>query len=158
MYWRPDFIRDTDADTDGVKYIDIPADREYKLISLAATYERDSDITYTAALSPTIDIVTSSGAHGSSNETVLARYRSIATMTADTIANVAFFQGEIPAGDTNADVLINTNYLYIPIPEGLILSTSMRIKVYTTPSTGGQFAVFDLNAHVGVRGKGGYKA
>ena len=159
MNWRPIFYRSTGADTDGIGYIDVPNDREYKIISLKATFERSTDITYTAAMAPVLDIVTSTTAHGSSaGEHILARYRSIATMTADTIANVIYFQNAIPAGDTNQGVAVETQNFYVPIPEDLVLSTEMRMKVWTSPSTGGAMAVLDLEGLFYVRGAGGHKA
>ncbi|MHA1962542.1 MAG: hypothetical protein ACW99U_20310 [Candidatus Thorarchaeota archaeon] len=161
MNWRPIFINSTgaDADSDGIVYLDIPNDREYKIVSLKMTYERSSDITYGAAQAPLMDIVTSTSAHGSSAaELLLARYRSPATMTADTVANVVFFQQEIPAGDTFAGVAIDTQNFYVKIPSDLILSTEMRIKMWTTASTGGVYAIQDIEGLACVRGQGGHKA
>jgi hypothetical protein len=158
-YWRPIFYRSTGADTDGIGYIDVPNDREYKVVALKVTYERSSDITYTAALAPVLDIVTSTSAHGSSAaENTIARYRSVATMTADTVANVVYFQSAIPAGDTYAGVAIATQNFYIPIPEDLILSTEMRMKVWTTPSTGGDMAILDMEGLFYIRSRGGKPA
>jgi len=159
--WRPIFLNSTgaDADSDGIIYVDIPDNREYKIISLKCTYERSSDITYTAAQAPIFDIVTSTNAHGSSAaELLLSRYRSPATMSADTVANIAFFEQEIPVGDTFAGVLIDSQNLYIKIPDNLILSTEMRMKLWTTESTGGVYAIQDVEGIVYVRGAGGYRS
>jgi hypothetical protein len=159
--WRPIFLNSTgaDADSDGILYVDIPNDREYKIVSLKCTYERSSDITYTAAQAPLFDIVTSTSAHGSSAaELLLARYRSPATMTADTVSNVVYFETEIPPGDTFAGVLIDTQNLYVKIPDNLILSTEMRIKLWTTASTGGVYAIQDVEGMLYIRGAGGYRS
>jgi hypothetical protein len=159
MNWRPIFYRSTGEDTDGIGYIDIPNDREYKIVSLKVTYERSSDVTYTAPLAPVLDIVTSTSAHGSAAaEAIIARYRGIATMTADTVANVVYFQNAIPAGDTYAGVAIETQNWYVPIPEDLVLSTEMRMKVWTSPSTDGGLAVLDMEGLFYIRGAGGHKA
>ena len=161
MNWRPIFINSTggDADSDGIIYLDIPNDREWKIVSLKCTYERSSDITYTAAQAPLLDIVTSTTAHGSATaELLLSRFRSMATMTADTVANVVFFQPAVPSGDTFAGVLLDSQNLYVQIPEDLILSTEMRIKLWTTASTGGVYAIQDVEGILYIRGQGGHKA
>lgn len=159
MSWRPIFVRDTDADTDGIKYIDVPTRREYKVYSLRVGIERSSDITYTAAQYPILDVVTATNAHGSPDERVLSRFEQISTLTADTVANYVSFLPVFPAiGDTAMDAAYpSAQYWVIQIPE-LELSTMHRLKVWTSASTGGAYAIFDIEAHLGVRDNKGNRA
>jgi len=159
MSWRPITYVDTDADTDGIKYIDIPALREYKLYSLRATIERSSDITYGSAQYPILDVVTSTGEHGNASERLLARYEQIATLTADTAINYVSFLPVYPhVGDTALDAAYpSAQYWVIQVPE-LELSSGMRLKVWTSASTGGAYAIFDLEGHFGIRDNKGNRA
>jgi len=156
--WRPILYKDTDADTDGIKYVDIPNDREYKIYSLFVTIERSSDISYGAAQYPLLEVVASTTEHGVASETVLARYEQAATMTADTVANYISYKPTLQAGDTFLGVAFpSAQYWVVPIPE-LELSTSMRLKVWTSASTGGNYAVFDVTGMFGIRDNKGKRA
>jgi len=148
--WRPITYVDTGSDTSGIKYVDIPNDREYKVYSINVKYVQDTSITYTAALSPVMQIVTSTTSHTSATERVLGSFSPVTALISDTTdKNVIWAPAPAGLGDTGAGIAWLTSYYSVPIPD-IVLSTEHRIKFTTIPATGGALYI-DIEGLFGIR-------
>ena len=151
--WRPITYIDTDADTDGVKYVDVPNDREYKVRSINVKYVQDTSITYTAPLTPLMQIVTSTSSHTSATERILGTFSPITALISDTTDKfVVYAPAPTPVTTTDGTNLGDawlTSYYSVQIPE-IELSTEHRIKFTTTPATGGALYM-DIEGLFGIR-------
>lgn len=148
--WRPITYIDTGADTSGIKYVDIPNDREYKVYSINVKYAQDSAMSYGAALAPVMQIVTSTTSHTSTAERILGSFSPVTALIADTTdKNVVWAPAPAGLGDTGQGVAWLTSYYNVQIPD-IILSTEHRIKFTTVPATGGALYI-DIEGLFGIR-------
>lgn len=148
--WRPITYIDTGSDTSGIKYVDIPNGREYKVYSINVKYAQDTSITYTAALAPVMQIVTSTTSHTSATERILGTFSPVTALISDTTdKNVIWSPAPPGLGDTGQGIAWLTSYYSVEIPE-IILSTEHRIKFTTVPATGGALYM-DVEGLLGIR-------
>jgi len=151
--WRPFTYVDTGLDSDGIKYVDVPNNREYKVYSINVRYAEDSAITYAASATPTMQIVTSTTSHTSATERVLGTFTPVTAMIADTSATWDVIYSPVPCqnrGDTamGSQAFLST-YYNVQIPD-IVISTEHRLKFTTTPSTGGALYI-DIEGLFGIR-------
>jgi len=151
--WRPFTYVDTGLDTDGVKYIDVPNDREYKVYSINVGYAEDSATTYDASATPLMQIVTSTTSHTSATERILGTFTPVTAMIADTSATWDVIWSPVPSVHQSCTATgaaaFHTTYYNVQIPD-IIISTEHRLKFSTTPSTGGTLYM-DIEGLMGIR-------